>query len=564
MRVTFMKKTWLRACFASAPMAVMFVAVTVGMLPEMAWAQAAEPTRVETTGGRFWQGRLISENDREVVLLTAGGPLTIPRAAIRRMSSSTPLSPPLSTGLFPPGGAGARAVVPVALPAPLARLRVAERQGALRLSGENALATQLMPALLADYGKEAGLDTTREEMAPDPAERLYRIEGAETNRGIRAEVRAYGTARAFGDLGANRTDLGMAARRIGETELRALAVSGAGNLRQPGLEQVVALSGVAVIVHRDNPIKVLTQEQVRDMLNGVLTRWSDVGGPPLPVAVYALDDADDASVLVRQRVLGPLDRLSPRARRFESHEDLTDALAADPGGIGFVSIAHVRNARSVGLRLSCGLTFEATPFHLRSEEYPLAQRMYLYASARTPALGRDFLAYAISDRAQSAIATAGFVNLAPLVATPAETAGQVAAAGEALPAELRAIAAPQVAQFRQIVAGAQRLSVTFRFEAGRAELDARAEADIGRLASWMRERNSSGKSLLLLGHASIDGPYATNLVLSRARAQTVATRLGALGIPVAQVESVGPVSPVACADGMGDSDINRRVEVWIK
>ena len=104
----------------------------------------------------------------------------------------------------------------------------------------------------------------------------------------------------------------------------------------------------------------------------------------------------------------------------------------------------------------------------------------------------------------------------------------------------------------------------FRFEAGRTSLDPRAEADIGRLVRWTREAANAGKAILLLGHASVDGSYASNMALSRARAQAVAARLGALNVTVAQVESVGPVSPVACSDPGGETDINRRVEVWVR
>jgi len=529
--------------------------------------------RVETQSGRFWNGRVLSETPQEVVIQTQGGPLTIPRSTIRRMvpvSSVPPQPAPQAAGgrgqpvpSRPPGAANAPAVTQAGAAVPAQRLRPQERAGTMRLSGEGALGTQLLPALLGEYGQDAGLGALREDMAPDPSERMFVIGGPETARDIRVDVHVHGASHAFADLAAGRADLGMAARRATDAEWRQLQIPGP--TRQGGLEQVVALGGVAIIVHRENPVAQLTMEQARDMLAGALTRWTDIGGPPVPVTVYALLDTADATEAVRDRLMGGAQaRLSPRARRFESHEDLADALAADPGGIGFVNLAHVRNAKALRLRGACGLIFETSPFQLRSEEYPLSQRMYLYGSARATALARDFLAFSVTDRVQPAIARAGFVNQAPLLSSAAETEAQVKAAGEALPADLRAVAAPEVAQFRQLVAGARRLSVTFRFEAGRTDLDPRAEADIGRLARWTREADNARKSILLIGHASVDGTYNSNLALSRARAQSVATRLAALGVPVAQVESVGPASPIACAGGSGETDINRRVEVWIK
>lgn len=529
--------------------------VAVAQRPPTAVPQAGTggdaPVRVETTNGRFWIGRIVSQSAQEVVVQTLDGPLTIARANIRQIGPANVARVAVTP-----------AVVAPAVPVAGERLALAGRSGVLRLSGESALATQLLPALLADYGREAGLDALREDVAPNPTERVYVLQGAETARNLRAEVRMGGAARALAELAAGQSDVGMAGRRVSEAELRGLQAPG--NARLAGQEQVIALGGVAVIVHRDNPVTTIALDRLRDVLTGAVTSWQGLGGPGAPLTVYALADDEDAQALVRERVLGPGARLAARVRRVDSHEDLADAVAGDPGGIGLVNLAQARNARALRVSTACGLVHAPSPFKLRSEEYPLAQRMYLYASARGPAVGRDFLAYAVSDRAQPAIAGAGFVNLAPLTAEPSEDAAQIAAAGESLPAELRAIAGPEVARFREAVRGARRLSITFRFEAGRTDLDPRAEADIGRLVRWARMAGNAGKQVVLLGHASVDGAYAANLALARARAQSVAARVTAAGVPVGQVESVGPVSPVACAGGTGETDINRRVEVWVR
>lgn len=60
-------------------------------------------------------------------------------------------------------------------------------------------------------------------------------------------------------------DLGMSSRELKDEEL------------QKGLKGVrIALDGIAVIVHPDNPIDVLTSEQVRDIYTGAIQSWSEV------------------------------------------------------------------------------------------------------------------------------------------------------------------------------------------------------------------------------------------------------------------------------------------------
>ena len=162
------------------------------------------------------------------------------------------------------------------------------------------------------------------------------------------------------------------------------------------------------------------------------------------------------------------------------------------------------------------------------------------------------------------MADAGFGNLDPLLASQAASGAQLAAAGLFLPDDQRGVATQQIEALRRTLSGARRLSVTFRFEGGRADFDPRAEADLERLVQWVRRTGTPEASLILIGHASPDGQFAWNVELSRARAQSVAARLRQMGVTVPLIEGVGPVNQVVCSRSALESDMNRRVEVWVR
>ena len=448
--------------------------------------------------------------------------------------------------------------------APVARLPAADRAGALRISGANSMGVQLMPALLLDYGLEAGLVAAQEEVTTDPALRVFQLQAAESARRLRVQVSSRGSSNAFTDLLGGQADIGMSTRRASDAEARALQASGPAGGQRSDHEQVIGLGGVVIIVHRDNPLRTLSIAQLRELLSGAMSRWPAGGGSGLPVTVYALDRRSGEFDAVQERILGPGTKLAPQAKLFESHEDLADAVAADPSAIGFVGVAYARNARPLGLEQECGLGGNPTPFQLKTEEYPLSRRLYLYATGRASPLARDMMAYAGAARAQGVVQESGFVSLDPLLASPEDSAAQLAGAGNFLPEDQKAIAAAPVQALREMLGGARRLSVTFRFEAGRAELDARAEADLERLAQWARQTKTPESSLALVGHASPDGQFASNLELSRARAQSVADRLRKMGVTVPRVEGVGPVNQVVCSRNAVENDMNRRVEVWVR
>jgi phosphate transport system substrate-binding protein len=59
-------------------------------------------------------------------------------------------------------------------------------------------------------------------------------------------------------------DIGMASREIRESEI------------QKGLTgTVIAMDGIAVIVHKENTVSGLTKDQVKNIFNGTVTAWAD-------------------------------------------------------------------------------------------------------------------------------------------------------------------------------------------------------------------------------------------------------------------------------------------------
>ena len=113
------------------------------------------------------------------------------------------------------------------------------------------------------------------------------------------------------------------------------------------------------------------------------------------------------------------------------------------------------------------------------------------------------------------------------------------------------------------MAGAQRLSVTFRFELGKATLDNRASRDLDRVRDWTKQAGA-GRSLILIGHSSSDGDFGSNVALSLHRAREVDAQLRALGVVPEATHGVGPIAPVACDTSAEGANLNRRVEVWIR
>jgi len=521
-----------------------------------AMAEPGAQVRIETTTDRVWEGKIVTETDRDIVIRGVGGTFTIPRAAIRHMEHVQAKEPVAPIATNRPAAAGE---------AWSSHISAEQRAGVIRLTGSNTIGSQLGPDLLIAYGRDGRLIAPRDEPGALPEERTLTMHAAESDRTLRAEIQAHGTATSFTDLLAGKADVGMASRRITEAEVKALAASGAGNLLQPGNENVISLDGVAVVVHRDNPVRALSRAQLKDILTGAKTRWSAFGGPDIKITAYSPDEKTGAFDLLQDKILGKGVTPPPDVQRFESNEDLADAVASNPGGIGFVSLADTRNTKTIPLATECGVPpSEPSVFQVKTDEYPLARRLYLYLGDNRSPLAEDFVAYTLSAAAQPVIEHSGFVNLDPMLAPASVTDSRLnfVTAKPAGPATARAGAA-QIKAFGETVRGARRLSVTVRFETGKTEPDTRSKRDLERLRDWTQQPGRA-RSLTLMGHSSIDGDYNANVALSLRRAHEVEQRLKGLGVQVAGSIGVGPISPVVCERGPDDANINRRVEIWVQ
>jgi phosphate transport system substrate-binding protein len=412
----------------------------------------------------------------------------------------------------------------------------------IRLHGSNTIGGDLGPALAEAFlsRRTASKSVVRKRTAPDET-RVEAIDGSKAVEAI--EIFAHGTATAFQDLATAACDVGMASRRIHPDEAEKLA--SLGDLASAASEHVIALDGIVVIVNPANPVTSLTTGQIGDVFSGKVVSWKAVGGADRPIAVHARDDRSGTYDTFRQLVLAGRSLVAD-ARRHESSDELSDAVAADANAIGFIGLPYVRSAKAVMVQEAGSAPLLPSPLSVSTEDYPLARRLYLYLPPGSPIAAHDFVDFALSEEGQRVVQAAGFVDLRP---TCDPNAARCASCDR---------------DYQDAVRGACRLSMDFRFDRGNSQLDTRALRDLQRVVTFMQRPELAGRSLVLLGFSDGAGARAETVTLSQQRASMVATQLRARGLRVDVERGLGPQMPVA-DDATEEGRLrNRRVEVWLR
>jgi phosphate transport system substrate-binding protein len=427
----------------------------------------------------------------------------------------------------------------------------------LRLAGSNTIGAELVPRLLEAYAKKLGSQ-----------EFEWRGEGEDRSLVARgggefiADVSSHGSGTAPTQLAAGKADIGMMSRPINEKEVAQLAAIGFGKADAPGQEHVVALDGLVVLVNKANPVTRLSLADIQGLFSGAISDWSQVGGKPGPVHVYARDDKSGTYDTFKALVLKDK-KLVSSAKRYEDSKELSDDVASDENGIGFVGFAYVRNARAVAVTTECGLAFDPKEYTVKTEEYPLARRLFLY-TPQQPSNRHNgpFVEYALSSTAQPIVSREGFVSLLPESSDHDYVGQRIQQAAQNQ--DDTEEAARQFTRLTRAIAKAGRLSITYRFQTNSDTLDSRAARDIERLAEFVNKPENRGRRLMLAGFSDSRGSFGRNLALSRNRAQAVTAELRKRNVTPASVEGYGPVAPVACNSNDEGLAKNRRVEVWMQ
>lgn len=424
----------------------------------------------------------------------------------------------------------------------------------LRLSGSNTIGDQLGPDLVKAWLASKGATGIAVEQRSDGGKPIpERVVSARLDgRDVRVEVRAHGSATAFTDMAAGSADIGMASRAIKPDEAKTLTAMG--DMRSTANEHVVGLDGVAVVLPSGSAIAKLSRADLRRIFSGQAKSWSEFGGGDRPIHLYARDDKSGTYDTFKDLVLkgAPLGD----AKRFEDSVELEAAVAADPDGVGFVGLPYVKTTHAVAVSDGPAAALEPTRFSVKTENYPLSRRLYLYTAASPAPAAADFVRFALSAAGQAVVKADRFVDL-DLTQTVARDPQAPAAA-----CELSAKWSGDRQAYCKLRDGAEQLGTSFRFRTGSAELDTRASQDLRRVLDRMER--SSDKSIVLAGFADSSGAYAGNCALSRSRAQSVAGALKTLGLTAGQVLGFCDELPVRDNGTPEGREQNRRVEIFLR
>lgn len=190
----------------------------------------------------------------------------------------------------------------------------------------------------------------------------------------------------------------------------------------------VAVDAVAVYVHKDNPLKGLTLEQVDAMFSTTrlrggktaITQWGQLGladgWKDSAIQLYGRDRKSGTRAFFQEHCLTGGDFV-PTLHENPGAASVILSLGRDQLGVGYSGLGLESSmVRTVPLAEAADMPFVApTSATIADQTYPLRRVLYLYVDkspkSPLPQAAQEFLAFLMSHDGQEAVIKAGFFPL---------------------------------------------------------------------------------------------------------------------------------------------------------
>lgn len=143
-----------------------------------------------------------------------------------------------------------------------------------------------------------------------------------------------------------------------------------GEEKQAGLKEVeIAYDGIALITHKNNPVKDLTLAQIKDIYTGKITNWKELGGNDAPIVVVSREDGSGTRDAFQEIVGFKAEELTVNSQISDGSGNIKSLVQGNENAIGYISFSYVDD--SVSAVKVDGV--EATPENVLNKSYKVSR-----------------------------------------------------------------------------------------------------------------------------------------------------------------------------------------------
>lgn len=225
-----------------------------------------------------------------------------------------------------------------------------------------------------------------------------------------------GSGTGIAALIAGKIDLANSSRKLKDNERKHAERRG----HHP-VEHHVGFDGIAIYVHKDNPIRAISVAQLKAVYGdgGAITRWSqlgvELGDPALdPIVPVSRQNNSGTYEYFREAVLGGASgRFKPECLNLNGSKDVVEFCGRSRSALGYSGLAYATDAvRMVPvIAREGGAAVPPSNDSVIDGSYPIARPLFMYTKGEPTGATKQYLDWIKGDDGQRVLQSHGYPPL---------------------------------------------------------------------------------------------------------------------------------------------------------
>lgn len=211
-------------------------------------------------------------------------------------------------------------------------------------------------------------------------------------------------------LGDGQVEIGMISKHVSETDRAKFP-------KVQFKETHIGEDAVALIVSKDvwnGGVKSLTKAQVRDLYEGKVTNWKQLGGPDRRVAFFNKEPGRGTWEVFTHWVYGD-SKKAPQVSFPEvgGNEETRNKVSSTRGAMSQLSAswADGKTVFALGIKPDSGDPVLPTPANIANHTYPMSRPLFVLTNGDPAGDAKTFIEFLLSPRGQELVRKHGYLSL---------------------------------------------------------------------------------------------------------------------------------------------------------
>jgi len=198
------------------------------------------------------------------------------------------------------------------------------------------------------------------------------------------------------------SDIGMSSRELRDDEIELYGDNFS--------EYLIGYDAICIAVSKsiyDAGVTNISQGQLREIYNGNVTNWRELGGPEREIYAVARMVGSGTGDLFNEMVMGDLKTETLGADTYtQNNAEMKTAITKNDKAIGYLGFNYVQDGNLSAVAYEG--VFPTTE-SIKSESYPLSRPLYVMTWNEPDSGEEDFIEFLLGDEGQSIVEDIGFL-----------------------------------------------------------------------------------------------------------------------------------------------------------